>query len=54
MPWSKLEEWISSDEKNPSWGTKWGNFFEIGLLPKKAFNSEGKTVFAKQHPSTLK
>jgi len=47
MPWSQLEEWISSDEKNPSWGTKWGNFFEIGLLPKKAFNSDGKTVFVK-------
>ena len=30
----KLEEMIMSDEKNPVWGTKWGNFFEIVLSNK--------------------
>ena len=32
---------ILSEEKNPEWGTPWGNFFEIGLLPKKSFNENG-------------
>lgn len=37
-----LEMWITTKEKFPAWGTKWGNFFEIGLLPKKYFKADGK------------
>ena len=37
-----LESWIKTDAEFPSWGTKWGNFFEIGLLPKKWFGRDGK------------
>ena len=32
---------ILSEEKYPIWGTDWGNFFEIGLLPKKFFDKSG-------------
>tara|TARA_B100000787_G_C16180667_1_gene291600 strand:+ start:671 stop:1465 length:795 start_codon:yes stop_codon:yes gene_type:complete len=31
-----------SDVEKPNWGTVWGNFFEIGLLPKEFFNISGK------------
>jgi FkbM family methyltransferase len=36
-----LKEFILTEETHPRWGTKWGNFFEIGLLPKQAFNESG-------------
>jgi len=39
-----LEFWILSDEEKPEWGTEWGNFFEIGLLPKVAFDSAGARI----------
>jgi FkbM family methyltransferase len=35
---------ILSTEKLPAWGTKWGNLFEIGILPKGAFNADGDRV----------
>lgn len=38
----ELKTWITTNEKFPPWGTKWGNFFEIGLLPKKYFEADGK------------
>ena len=28
-----LKERVLSKEDRPSWGTEWGNLFEIGLLP---------------------
>lgn len=33
----KLRERVLSEEDRPSWGTEWGNLFEIGLLPKRFF-----------------
>lgn len=33
---------ILSDVGKPAWGTFWGNFFEIGLLPKNFFTSDGE------------
>ena len=33
---------VMSDEQKPAWGTDWGNFFEIGLLPRKHFQVDGK------------
>ena len=33
---------VLSDVEKPAWGTRWGNFFEIGLLPKKKFTSDGE------------
>lgn len=36
-----LEERILSEIEFPPWGTKWGNFFEIGLLPRIFFGSDG-------------
>ena len=41
MSWSTLENQIMSSEKNPAWGTEWGNFFEVGLLPKHIFKEDG-------------
>ena len=38
---AKLEEWITTDLEFPSWGTKWGNFFEVGLLPMSYFRPDG-------------
>ena len=35
---------IESDEEKPSWGTKYGNFFEVGLLPKKFFKENGERI----------
>lgn len=32
---------ILSDIEKPAWGTEWGNFFEIGLLPKKYYDNTG-------------
>ena len=32
-----LKERVLSKEDRPSWGTEWGNLFEIGLLPKRYF-----------------
>jgi FkbM family methyltransferase len=32
-----LVERFSSNDPKPEWGTPWGNFFEIGLLPRKFF-----------------
>jgi len=37
-----LEKWITIEEEFPSWGTTWGNLFEIGLLPKTCFGFDGK------------
>ena len=37
---------IMSDEQKPAWGTDWGNFFEIGLLPRKHFQASGKATLA--------
>jgi len=34
MDWSVLQDRILSEEKNPNWGTKFGNFFEVGMIPK--------------------
>lgn len=31
---------VLSAEEKPDWGTKWGNFFEIGLLPRKYFQMD--------------
>ena len=36
-----LKEYVLTEETHPQWGTKWGNFFEVGLLPKVAFNATG-------------
>ena len=33
---------VMSDEQRPNWGTDWGNFFEIGLLPRKHFQLNSK------------
>ena len=33
---------IESEEEKPSWGTEFGNFFEVGLLPKKFFKASGE------------
>ncbi len=33
---------VMSDEQRPAWGTDWGNFFEIGLLPRKHFQMKSK------------
>lgn len=41
IDFTKLSAQILSKETMPSWGTKWGNFFEIGLLPKEFFNISG-------------
>ena len=38
---STLRRWITTDEEFPSWGTRWGNFFEIGILPKAFFGIDG-------------
>ncbi len=32
-----IENQVLSDLEKPEWGTKWGNFFEIGLLSKSYF-----------------
>lgn len=37
----EVYEQVMSAEEKPAWGTKWGNFFEIGLLPKKFFCVDG-------------
>lgn len=37
-----LSERILSSEEKPDWGTEWGNFFEIGLLPKQHFDENGE------------
>lgn len=34
VEWSDLENKILSVEEKPIWGTPFGNFFEIGLIPK--------------------
>jgi FkbM family methyltransferase len=34
ISWDEVKLKIMSDDKLPEWGTKYGNFFEIGLLPK--------------------
>ena len=39
-----LEVWILTNEEKPEWGTSWGNFFEIGLLPKVAFDKTGSRI----------
>jgi len=41
IPDGVLSARILTTEKNPPWGTKWGNLFEIGLLPKIAFDKNG-------------
>lgn len=41
---STLISRIESDEEKPSWGTKYGNFFEVGLLPKKFFDQNGERI----------
>ena len=41
IDFSKLSSQVLSKETKPTWGTKWGNFFEIGLLPKEFFNMSG-------------
>jgi len=41
IPDSVLSARILTTEKKPPWGTKWGNLFEIGLLPKSAFDNNG-------------
>ena len=38
---------VLSDEKFPIWGTNWGNFFEIGLLPKRFFDIFGNRIKTK-------
>lgn len=38
-----ISYWVMSDEQKPIWGTSWGNFFEIGLLPRKHFQMDGET-----------
>ena len=38
-----ISYWVMSDEQKPVWGTSWGNFFEIGLLPRKHFQMDGDT-----------
>lgn len=38
---SKLINMITSIEKYPSWGTSFGNFFEIAVMPKKYFTEKG-------------
>lgn len=44
MDWDRLESMILSDEAKPSWGTQWGNFFEVGLLPKSAYDANGSRI----------
>lgn len=41
IDFSKLSSQVLSKETKPTWGTKWRNFFEIGLLPKEFFNMSG-------------
>lgn len=36
-----LSDRILTTEEKPEWGTEWGNFFEIGLLPKQHFEENG-------------
>ena len=38
---STLRQMVLTAESHPAWGTQYGNFFEIGLLPKKYFNEDG-------------
>jgi len=42
IPDKVLADRILTLEEYPPWGTKWGNLFEIGLLPKSAFDKNGK------------
>ena len=37
----QLSRQFLSDVEKPNWGTVWGNFFEIGLLPKEFFTISG-------------
>ena len=39
---STISSRIMSNDPKPLWGTQQGNFFEIGLLPKKHFDGKGK------------
>lgn len=39
---TELKMMILTSETHPEWGTKYGNFFEVGLLPKKFFNETGQ------------
>ena len=48
-----ISERTLSKEKNPQWGTKWGNFFEIGLLPKR-FHSEKREFISRETGSVIK
>jgi FkbM family methyltransferase len=48
-----ISERTLSQEKNPEWGTKWGNFFEIGLLPKR-FYSEKREFILRKTGSVMK
>lgn len=41
---STLFEMISSSEKNPGWGTPYGNFFETAILNKKCFDPSSKLI----------
>lgn len=36
-----LRQMVLTSETHPEWGTQYGNFFEIGLLPKAYFNEDG-------------
>lgn len=41
---SQLKHQVLTDQRYPEWGTKWGNFFEIGLLPKRHFTAHGSRL----------
>lgn len=41
IDFTRLSSQVLSKETKPCWGTDWGNFFEIGLLPKEFFNKSG-------------
>lgn len=43
-----LKARVLSEEDRPSWGTEWGNLFEIGLLPKRFFKqSSSDKIFTR-------
>ena len=42
IPNDVLSMRVLTKEEKPLWGTKWGNFFEIGLLPKVFFEQNGR------------
>ena len=58
-PTDILAQRILSEEQYPSWGSEWGNLFEVGLLSRRYFTCEAASIgefrsLNKRQPDDLK